>query len=222
VNDTYWYVVIFIGATVLAVPIYHFMQNWPGNVTSILRRMGAAAASSECASAQGLHGCAEVFELRNVPKLLVIDSPAANAFAVGGNTRTGALVVTTGLERLLDGAQLRAVLATLVVHLMESPRASTLTSGVEGADTSVRHAGEYAADGWAAAITEDPASHVGALRRLGSATTAIPDWQAPKSAFGDPSVWAYVSLVEGAQSLPRRLQRLQQKTSVGDSSGHSA
>ena len=52
-----------------------------------------------------------------VPKIHVIESPAANAFATGRNPEQAALVVTRGLLQLLDRRQLEGVIAHELSHI---------------------------------------------------------------------------------------------------------
>lgn len=52
-----------------------------------------------------------------VPKIHVIESPAANAFATGRNPEQAALVVTRGLLQLLDRRELEGVIAHELSHI---------------------------------------------------------------------------------------------------------
>lgn len=52
-----------------------------------------------------------------MPKLWIIDSPMANAFATGRNPRHASIAVTTGILHILDHKELRGVLAHEMAHI---------------------------------------------------------------------------------------------------------
>lgn len=52
-----------------------------------------------------------------MPKLWIIDSPMANAFATGRNPRHASIAVTTGILGILDHKELRGVLAHEMSHI---------------------------------------------------------------------------------------------------------
>ncbi len=52
------------------------------------------------------------------PRVCLLDEPAANAFVVGRDARHASLVLTTGILRLLDERELRAVLAHEFAHML--------------------------------------------------------------------------------------------------------
>lgn len=51
------------------------------------------------------------------PEVYVINSPAANAFAVGKDSKHGSIAVTTGLLKLLDREELQGVVAHELAHI---------------------------------------------------------------------------------------------------------
>ena len=53
-----------------------------------------------------------------VPRVYLLDEPAANAFVVGRDARRACLLLTTGILRLLDERELRAVLAHEFAHIL--------------------------------------------------------------------------------------------------------
>jgi heat shock protein HtpX len=52
-----------------------------------------------------------------MPRIFLIDDPAPNAFAVGHNSRSSAIAVTTGLMHRLDRDELQGVIAHEIAHL---------------------------------------------------------------------------------------------------------
>lgn len=52
-----------------------------------------------------------------MPQLWIVNSPVANAFATGRNPRHASIAVTTGILSLLDGEELRGVLAHEMAHI---------------------------------------------------------------------------------------------------------
>jgi heat shock protein HtpX len=52
-----------------------------------------------------------------MPKLWLVNSPMANAFATGRNPKHGSIAVTTGILRILDEEELRGVLAHELAHI---------------------------------------------------------------------------------------------------------
>ena len=53
-----------------------------------------------------------------VPRVCLLDEPAANAFVIGRDGRHACLLLTTGILRLLDERELRAVLAHEFAHML--------------------------------------------------------------------------------------------------------
>ena len=68
-----------------------------------------------------------------VPKIHVIESPAANAFATGSNPEQASLVVTRGLMELLDRRELEGVVAHELSHIGNHDiRLTTALSAIVG------------------------------------------------------------------------------------------
>ena len=85
------------------------------------------------------------------PRLFVVEASAANAFVVGRVSRRAALVVTSGILRLLDEAELRAVLAHELAHVLRGDMLpATLAAALGGLLAVVSRAG-MAVDDQAAA-----------------------------------------------------------------------
>lgn len=55
--------------------------------------------------------------LKNKPRLYVVDSPQANAFATGRNPENAVICVTTGLLNMLDYYELEGVIAHEMAHI---------------------------------------------------------------------------------------------------------
>jgi len=69
-----------------------------------------------------------------VPRVHVIESPAANAFAAGSNPEQASLVVTRGLMQLLDRRELEGVIAHELSHIGNHDiRLTTALSAIVGA-----------------------------------------------------------------------------------------
>jgi len=52
-----------------------------------------------------------------IPKLWIIDSPMANAFATGRNPKHASVAITSGIMQILDDHELRGVLAHELAHI---------------------------------------------------------------------------------------------------------
>ncbi len=69
----------------------------------------------------------------HTPRLFVVDSEVANAFATGRDGRDGAVAVTLGLLQLLDGQELAGVLSHELAHLKQRKEAGSYsTAAVTG------------------------------------------------------------------------------------------
>jgi heat shock protein HtpX len=83
-----------------------------------LRSMGAHVVTAE--EAPQLHGTIERLCIQAnlpMPRVAIADTPMPNAFAVGRSPRTATVCATTGLLRLLDQAELEAVLGHELTHI---------------------------------------------------------------------------------------------------------
>jgi len=161
---------------------------WRGAEATVLQAVGATPAD-EVAHArffnlvEGLSLAAGVPR----PRLLVVDTPTANALSVGRDARRTAVVATTGLLEHLNRIELEGVLAHELCHLrsgdvvpatmaaaaVQSTWPGRLLAGplVRGAVDSRR---ELGADLGAARLTRYPPGLTAALDRLAQVGTAVP------------------------------------------------
>lgn len=78
----------------------------------------------------------ELAERANIPmpRVFVIDKAQPNAFATGRNPENGAVAVTTGIVRILDGRELRGVIAHELAHIKNRDTLTmTITATIAGA-----------------------------------------------------------------------------------------
>lgn len=69
-----------------------------------------------------------------MPKVYIMESPQANAFATGRNPENAAVAVTSGITNLLDRDELRAVVAHEIAHIKNHDTLTmTLTATIAGA-----------------------------------------------------------------------------------------
>jgi heat shock protein HtpX len=116
-----------------------------------------------------------------VPRLYLVDSDAANAFAVGRDPARSAVVVTTGLLELLNRVELEGVIAHELAHIQSGGARLTSAAVVLGALPGplaalgrVRPLGQghgrlFDADTSAAYLTRYPPGLAGALAKLAAA-----------------------------------------------------
>lgn len=115
-------VMAFVLATAMNVGSYWFSDK------IVLAMYGGRQVSQ--ADAPELHQIVQDIALRAqlpMPRLFLIPSPAANAFATGRNPSHAAVAVTEGILRLMDREELRGVLAHEMSHIRNR---DTLTSTV--------------------------------------------------------------------------------------------
>jgi heat shock protein HtpX len=79
-----------------------------------------------------------------MPKLWLVDTHVANAFATGRNPRHGSIAVTTGILQILDAEELRGVLAHELAHIKNRDTlittiAATIASAVGHLAYMMRH-----------------------------------------------------------------------------------
>lgn len=95
------------------------------------------------ANAPGLHAMVRRLAARAglpMPRLYVIPSAAANAFATGRNPAHAAVAVTEGIMQILDERELEAVLAHELSHVKNRDiLIATLAAGVAGLVSSIGH-----------------------------------------------------------------------------------
>jgi Zn-dependent protease with chaperone function len=111
------------------------------------------------------------------PRCLVVDDPAANALALGRDSRHGCLVVTSGLLDSLSRMELEAVVAYGLVRLRGGDTAApTLTAALGGGGWFVGHAvgSQPDADLAAVSLTCYPPGLIGALETIGAQGPATP------------------------------------------------
>ncbi len=80
-----------------------------------------------------------------MPKLWLVETPVANAFATGRNPSHASIAVTTGILKLLDAEELRGVLAHELAHVKNRDTlittiAATLASTIGYMASMLRHA----------------------------------------------------------------------------------
>lgn len=90
---------------------------------------------------------AELSQTMNIPipKLWLVTTPVANAFATGRNPKHGSITVTTGILTILDEEELRGVLAHELAHIKNrdtliSTIAATIASAIGYLAYMLRHA----------------------------------------------------------------------------------
>ena len=129
------------------------------------------------------------------PKLYIIPSQGANAFATGRNPENAAVAVTEGMLRLMNERELTGVLAHELAHaknrdILISSIAATLAGVImmvanmaQWAATIIQMAisrtREYAADKARAQMSGDPAGLASPLEKLGLASEQIPMGASP-------------------------------------------
>lgn len=80
-----------------------------------------------------VHGLAMKAQLPN-PKIYLIENPQPNAFATGRNPENAAVAATTGLLKLLNRAEIEAVMAHELAHVKNRDTLTmTLTATIAGA-----------------------------------------------------------------------------------------
>src|SRR5690606_14966880 len=80
-----------------------------------------------------------------MPKLWIVNTPVANAFATGRNPQHGSIAVTTGILKILDEEELRGVLAHELAHIKNRDTliatiAATIASAIGYLAYMLRHA----------------------------------------------------------------------------------
>ncbi len=111
------------------------------------------------------------------PALVVIESPALNAVAVGRDPRHATLAVTTGLLGTLGRVELEAVVAEALVRIKRRDTlAPTLAvaAGPLGRLAVATPAPDTAADLEAVAVTRYPPGLAAALESMAAGGTAVP------------------------------------------------
>src|SRR3990172_9288509 len=152
----------------------------------VLRMYGAREVSA--AEAPELH--AMVDELAAPagppnPRVHLIESEHATAFATGRNPGHASVAVTTGLLSLLDRRELRGVLAHELAHVRNRDiLVATVAGGLAFAllapitaslvQLGISRSREYLADETGARLTGDPLALAGALEKLHGAAEALP------------------------------------------------
>jgi heat shock protein HtpX len=80
-----------------------------------------------------------------MPRLYIIPSPAANAFATGRNPRHAAIAVTEGIVDILSERELEAVLAHELSHIKNRDvLVATIAAGIAGIISVAGHVMQYA------------------------------------------------------------------------------
>jgi heat shock protein HtpX len=114
-------VLIAAGVGVIAVAVIAcvlFLVQYFSSDKLALSSMGAHEVSAS--EAPELHGMVERLCVQAnipMPKLAIVDTPMANAFAVGRSPSNSTVCVTTGLLNLVSGPELEGVLAHELTHI---------------------------------------------------------------------------------------------------------
>jgi heat shock protein HtpX len=78
------------------------------------------------------------------PRVHIIDSDAANAFATGRDPAHGAVAVTSGILRMLNRSELEGVLAHELGHIRNRDTLiMTVTATIAGAITTIAHIAQW-------------------------------------------------------------------------------
>lgn len=122
----------------------NFFAYWNADKI-VLRMYGAQEADTR--TAPELVGIVESLSIRAglpTPKVYIMDNPQPNAFATGRNPENAAVAATTGLLRLLNRAEVEAVMAHELAHVKNRDTLTmTITATIAGAISMLAHFGMF-------------------------------------------------------------------------------
>jgi heat shock protein HtpX len=128
---------LLFGALGLAM---NFAMYWFSDRIALMAHHAQEVSAAE---APGLHAIVRRLAARAglpMPRLYVIPSAAANAFATGRNPSHAAVAVTDGIMQILDERELEAVLAHELSHVKNRDiLIATIAAGVAGLVSSIGH-----------------------------------------------------------------------------------
>lgn len=200
--------VFVVVATVVMLVLW---QRAPG---AVLRAVGARP--SEESDRPRLHnlvdGLCATMGLPQ-PAISVVDSPVANAMAIGRDPRSATLIVTSSLDRSLTLVELEGVLAHELVHIKRHDTVLatvavavaaplSLLIGVpraaEGVHARIGRGREFAADQRAAAVVRYPAGIGSALTSMLEGPDRTAPWPPGRGRTAALTRWLWIDPLVGA------------------------
>jgi heat shock protein HtpX len=146
-----------------------------------------------------------------MPKVYLIDSPHANAFATGRNPENAAVAATTGILNILDDNELEGVVAHEMAHIKNRDiLIGTIASVIAGAITMLSRVAWFTGD-------EDDNPYVGIIIMIVAPIAALLIQMAvsrSREYAADQSGAGYVHNPSGLASALRKLHRASRKVGL--------